>query len=273
MDTDLPVWSFIVPFLRAARVFGPARMGRTLAIGAPERQCASSPRLHGPGSAFVAVPRTMILKSFVALTCLLATAMTIAQSSPSVPVAPREPKDVTVHGDRRIDDYFWLRQRDDPRTLPYLRAENAYADAWFAPHAALKEKLYQEMFGRIQQDDDSVPYRKGLWWYSSRTQKGEQYPRYIRRRALGSRPQLRPAGQGRDPARPQRDGARPGVPAPRPGGRHPRRRDPGLHPRPDRRARLHAAHPRSRDRQGRRLVDAARCRRRRGPTTTARSTT
>src|SRR5580765_3370257 len=195
VDTDLPVRSFIVPFLRAARVFGPARMGRTLASGDPERQCASSPRLHGPGSAFVAVPRTMILKSFVALTCLLATAMTIAQSSPSVPVAPREPKDVTVHGDRRIDDYFWLRQRDDPRTLPYLRAENAYADVWFAPHAALKEKLYQEMFGRIQQDDDSVPYRKGLWWYSSRTQKGEQYPRYIRRRALGADRSYDPQGK------------------------------------------------------------------------------
>ena len=112
--------------------------------------------------------------------------MTFAQLSPQPPVAPREPKDVTVHGDVRVDDYFWMRQRDDPRTLPHLRAENAYADAWFAAHAALKETLYQEMFGRIQQDDDSVPYRKGAWWYSTRTQKGEQYPRYIRRRALGS---------------------------------------------------------------------------------------
>jgi oligopeptidase B len=83
------------------------------------------------------------------------------------PVAPREPKDVSVHGDLRIDDYFWMRERDDPRTLAYLRAENAYADAWFAPHAALKERLYQEMVGRIQQDDDSVPYRKGDWWYST----------------------------------------------------------------------------------------------------------
>ena len=99
-----------------------------------------------------------------------------------------------MHGDRRNDDYFWLRDRDDPRTLAYLRAENAYADAWFAPHAALKEQLYQEMFGRIQQDDDSVPYRKGLWWYSSRTQKGDQYPRYIRRRALGSERSYDPQG-------------------------------------------------------------------------------
>jgi len=120
--------------------------------------------------------------------------MTLAQNMPSPPVAPREPKDVTVHGDRRVDDYFWLRDKDDPRTMPYLKAENAYADAWFAPHAALKEELYQEMLGRIQQDDDSVPYRKGAWWYSSRTVKGDQYPRYIRRRAVGADRAWDPAG-------------------------------------------------------------------------------
>ena len=102
------------------------------------------------------------------------------------PVAPREPKDVSVHGDTRIDEYFWLRHKDDPRTLAYLRAENAYAEAWLAPHAALKERLYQEMLGRIQQDDDSVPYRKGDWWYSTRTVTGDQYPRYLRRRAIGA---------------------------------------------------------------------------------------
>ncbi len=102
------------------------------------------------------------------------------------PVAPREPRDVSIHGDPRIDDYFWMRDRDDPRTLAYLKAENAYADAWFAPHAALKETLYQEMFGRIQQDDDSVPYRKGDWWYSTRTFQGEQYAHHVRRRAAGA---------------------------------------------------------------------------------------
>jgi oligopeptidase B len=137
----------------------------------------------------------MILQALVAFACLLAPAMTLAQSSPTPPVAPREARDVTVHDDRRIDDYFWLRNKDDPRTLPYLRAENAYAEAWFAPHAALKEKLYQEMFGRIQQDDDSVPYRKGDWWYSSRTLKGDQYPRYIRRRAVGPERAYDPQGK------------------------------------------------------------------------------
>ena len=102
------------------------------------------------------------------------------------PLAPRQPHDVSVHGDARSDDYFWLREREDPRTLDYLKAENAYADAWFEPHAALKETLYQEMLARIQQDDDSVPMRKGDWWYSTQTRTGEQYPRLLRRKAVGA---------------------------------------------------------------------------------------
>jgi oligopeptidase B len=115
---------------------------------------------------------------------------------PPAPVAPCEAHDVSVHGDPRIDDYHWLRGRDDPRTLAYLRAENDYAEAWFAPHAALKETLYQEMYSRIQQDDDSVPMRKGDWWYSLRTRQGEQYPIYLRRRAVG--PERAFDGDGRD---------------------------------------------------------------------------
>ena len=132
------------------------------------------------------------------------------------PLAPRQPRDVSVHGDPRSDDYFWLRDRDDPRTLAYLKAENAYADAWLAPHAELKEKLYQEMLSRIQQDDDSVPMRKGDWWYSTQTRRGEQYPHYLRRRAVGAGSALRPERRRRDPARPERAGARPAVPSPRP---------------------------------------------------------
>ena len=77
----------------------------------------------------------------------------------------------------------------------YLKAENAYADAWFAPHAGLKEKLYQEMLGRIQQDDDSVPYRKGQWWYSTRTFSGEQYAHHVRRRAVGADRHYDPSGR------------------------------------------------------------------------------
>ncbi len=115
-------------------------------------------------------------------------------ASSASPVAPRQARDVSVHGDPRSDDYFWLRDRDDPRTLAYLKAENAYADAWLAPHAELKEKLYQEMLSRIQQDDDSVPMRKGDWWYSTQTRRGEQYPHYLRRRAVGPDRRYDPSG-------------------------------------------------------------------------------
>jgi oligopeptidase B len=104
---------------------------------------------------------------------------------PAWPTAAREPKDVTVHGDARVDDWWWLRQRDDPRTLPALEAENAYAEAWFAPHAGLVAALRAEMESRIQPDDDSVPYRKGAWWYRMRVQAGEQYPRFVRSAAAG----------------------------------------------------------------------------------------
>ena len=107
---------------------------------------------------------------------------------PSPPVARREPLANTLHGHTLHDDYAWLRNKDSEEVTAYLVAENAYADAWFAPHAALKEQLYQEMVSRIQQDDDSVPMRKGAWWYSTRTRQGEQYPRYLkalRRRIVG----------------------------------------------------------------------------------------
>lgn len=101
------------------------------------------------------------------------------------PMAPREPRDVTVHGDTRIDDWFWMRQRDDPRLLPHLQAENAHAEAWLAPHRALQKTLYDEMLARIQQDDEAAPYRDGRWWYSTRTLQGAAYPLHIRRPAVG----------------------------------------------------------------------------------------
>ena len=106
-------------------------------------------------------------------------------AAPQPPVAQKVPKDVTVHGDRRIDDYFWLREKDSPAVLQYLRAEAAYTDAAFArPSEALREQLYGEMLGRIQETDDQPPYRdRGYYWYS-RTEKGKQYPILARKKTL-----------------------------------------------------------------------------------------
>lgn len=98
------------------------------------------------------------------------------------PIPERKPHDVSIHGETRIDDWFWLRHRDDPEVIAHLHAENAHTEAWFAPHAELKQRLYDEMLSRIQEDDDDLPWRKNGWWTWSRTAKGRQYETWLRRR-------------------------------------------------------------------------------------------
>ena len=103
---------------------------------------------------------------------------------PLPPVAPRRPHPLELHGERLQDDYFWLRERDDPAVRAYLEAENDYAEALLEPTRGLQESLYQEMLGRIKQTDVSVPYRDGAHWYYARTEAGSQYGIYCRK--LGS---------------------------------------------------------------------------------------
>src|SRR5216684_5894194 len=83
------------------------------------------------------------------------------------PVARREPVEHVLHGDRRVDHYAWLRQKESPEVIGYLNAENAYTDAILKPTEPFQEKLYQEMLGRILQTDLSVPYRlRGYLYYT-----------------------------------------------------------------------------------------------------------
>ncbi len=105
------------------------------------------------------------------------------------PIPARRPKDVSLHGETRIDDWHWLRERDDPEVIAHLHAENAHTEAWFTPHAALKRQLYDEMLARIQEDDDDVPWRKNGWWHWSRTAKGRQYETWLRRRDVPGAPE------------------------------------------------------------------------------------
>jgi len=100
---------------------------------------------------------------------------------PQPPVANKVPKVDTLHGDIRQDDYFWLREKDNPDVLAYLKAENAYTDEVTAGSKAFQESLYQEMLARIKEDDSTVPYRRGGHFYYSRTEKGKQYPIYCRK--------------------------------------------------------------------------------------------
>ncbi|HUR83376.1 MAG TPA: oligopeptidase B, partial [Thermoanaerobaculia bacterium] len=114
-------------------------------------------------------------------------AMTVAALStfaevPAPPVARKVPKEFVLHGDTRVDDYGWLRDKKSADTISYLEAENAYADAMTAAQAPLAKKLYDEMLGRIKQTDINVPYRKGRYFYYTRTVEGKQYPIFARRK-------------------------------------------------------------------------------------------
>jgi oligopeptidase B len=102
------------------------------------------------------------------------------------PLGEREPVEHVIHGDRRVDHYAWMREKKDPRVRAYLEAENAYADADMRGTEALQEKLYQEMLGRIQQTDLSVPYRLRGYEYYTRTEEGKQYPIYCRKKVVAS---------------------------------------------------------------------------------------
>jgi oligopeptidase B len=96
------------------------------------------------------------------------------------PIAPRRPHVHVAHGDRRPDDYFWLRDRDDPEVRAYLEAENAYTDAATAGLAGLRDELYAEIAARIQQTDTSAPVADGPWRYYTRTIEGLQYEIHCR---------------------------------------------------------------------------------------------
>ncbi|EKQ68052.1 oligopeptidase B [Leptolyngbyaceae cyanobacterium JSC-12] len=103
-------------------------------------------------------------------------------SSNLPPIAPKRPEILSAHGDQRVDDYYWLRDRANPAVLAYLEAENAYTKAMMSHTESLQTALYNEMLGRIQETDLSVPYRKGDFYYYSRTETGKAYPIYCRKR-------------------------------------------------------------------------------------------
>jgi oligopeptidase B len=103
--------------------------------------------------------------------------------APEPPFAPQRPKILEAHRDRRVDPYYWLRERDNPEVLRYLEAENVYADAIVAPTLALQERLYQEIVGRVQETDTSAPTLYKGWWTYTRTVEGLDYEIYCRRRA------------------------------------------------------------------------------------------
>jgi oligopeptidase B len=97
------------------------------------------------------------------------------------PVAKVVPKSITVDGDTRVDNYFWLRDRNDSATVKYLEDENTYTESMTRHTDALQSKLYSEMLGRIKQTDLSVPTKRDDYFYYSRTEEGKQYAIFCRK--------------------------------------------------------------------------------------------
>ena len=97
------------------------------------------------------------------------------------PKAPKKQQLLEIHADKRIDNYFWLNQRDTPEVLSYLEAENEYFTHKTKHTEAFQKSLFEEMKSRIKQDDESVPYKYNGYWYFSRFQEGKEYPIYLRR--------------------------------------------------------------------------------------------
>lgn len=100
----------------------------------------------------------------------------------AAPVAEQRPHELEAHGDVRIDEYYWLRERENPGVIAYLEAENAYTEAMTAHTKALEDQLFEEIRSRIDETDESVPYRLRDYYYYTRTVEGKDYPIYARKR-------------------------------------------------------------------------------------------
>ncbi|HUV53611.1 MAG TPA: S9 family peptidase [Candidatus Krumholzibacteriaceae bacterium] len=103
-------------------------------------------------------------------------------SSPRPPAAPKRPKEITVHGDTRVDEYYWLREKSSPEVTAYLEAENEYTAQVMGHTEVLQRRLYDEMVGRIQETDTGAPVTYGGYLYYTRTEEGKQYTIHCRRR-------------------------------------------------------------------------------------------
>ena len=129
----------------------------------------------------------MYLSKRIGFLWLTVLALTVCVScverrKPEPPIAKIEPKINSLHGVEWTDNYYWLRDRNNPEVLNYLKEENAYTDAVMEPTKELQEKLFKEMVGRIKETDLSVPVKNGDYYYYTRTEEGKQYEIDCRKR-------------------------------------------------------------------------------------------
>jgi oligopeptidase B len=105
-----------------------------------------------------------------------------AEEQSGAPMPERKPARLELHGDVRIDNYFWLKERENPDVIAYLDAENAYTEKVMAPMQGMQELLFDEIKSRIKEDDESAPYKRGDYFYYYRFVEGSEYPIYARKK-------------------------------------------------------------------------------------------
>lgn len=120
-------------------------------------------------------------KSFPLLMFLFTFAALNAQTM-QAPQAKKIEKKLSIHGDTRIDDYYWLNERENPEVINYLNAENAYTETMLKDTEQFQKDLFEEIKARIKEDDSSVPYRYNGYWYITRFEKGGEYPIHTRKK-------------------------------------------------------------------------------------------
>jgi len=120
---------------------------------------------------------------------MLVVLVSCGPTAPAPPAANKLPHELEIHGDVRVDDYYWLRERENPEVISYLEAENAYTEAVMASTRALQEELYEELKNRIQPDESSVPALYQGDYYYKRFEEGLEYPIYCRRKGSVDAPE------------------------------------------------------------------------------------
>ena len=128
------------------------------------------------------VRRCVLSVAFATLVFGAAGQRAAMQPPAKPPVAKVDPKVTTLHGEKLVDNYHWLRDKGNPEVIAYLEAENAYTEAGMKHTTALQETLYKELLGRIKETDTNVPYRKDGFWYYTRTEQGKNYPIFCRKK-------------------------------------------------------------------------------------------
>lgn len=126
--------------------------------------------------------RTFLSACFISGILIIMSGCNETLKPADAPVAKKIAKELSIHGDTRIDNYYWMNQREDPEVIAHLEAENAYTKAQMAHTEDLQAELYDEIVGRIRQTDMSVPYKRNGYYYYTRYEEGKEYPVYCRKK-------------------------------------------------------------------------------------------